>query len=762
MLQVNNGYSSTSPEVEAGDASSGSPMDFVDVAIGILRRQWPVLTISAVLTIAAAVLFYLKSPPTYLATATVVIDTAKFQLFSQQSGSLGEVSIDNAAAVESQLEIIKSEKIALKVIEDLHLADNFAKMGRLPAWLSARLSSVFGEPEPESDFQRTRNALAAFEKRMTVARKGIALLIDISFLSTNRELSAVIANKVAETYVTDQLDAKYEATRLGSAWLEGRIADLRGQAEAAERAVVEFKAKNNIVDAGTGRLAEQQLSEVNGQLALARVQTAEAKARLERIAAFTRASSEEVEVNAVLTGVLTNEPLTKLRSQFGELSGRAADFEQKYGRSHLSVVTLRAQMAQLRAAMLDEVHRLSESYDSDFNLASTRERNLESDLTKLIGQTEATNRASVRLHELESVAQSSISLYDNFRKRYMESLEQQSFPVPEARVLTRAVPPLSPERKSVLKMLAVILGAGATFGVGVALLREVGDRTYRTVNQVERRLHVNCISMIPHVADEAAQTTSGTGDGGTLGQRTFEFPPGPIWQIVSSPLSAYAEAMRSIKLAIDLNAANKSTKVIGITSTLPREGKSTLAASLALTIGRTGARVILLDCDLRNPALTRVFSPNVTKGFVEVLSGEISLTDALWKDRTGLVPFLPAVFDSRYSQSTEVMVSRAAKSFFENLRSSYDYVIVDLPPLAPIVDTRATVPLIDCFIYVIQWGTTKIDVVDHALGREPAICENLLGVVLNDVNVKRLRSYDRKNASIYENSHYSQYGYVVD
>jgi succinoglycan biosynthesis transport protein ExoP len=108
------------------------------------------------------------------------------------------------------------------------------------------------------------------------------------------------------------------------------------------------------------------------------------------------------------------------------------------------------------------------------------------------------------------------------------------------------------------------------------------------------------------------------------------------------------------------------------------------------------------------------------------------------------------------------MVSRTAKTFFESLRNSYDYVIVDLPPLAPIVDTRAAAPLIDTYLYVIAWGSTKIDVIDHALGREPAIVENLLGVVLNNVDVKSLRSYDKKNASIYENSHYSQYGYIVD
>jgi polysaccharide biosynthesis transport protein len=758
MLQVNNGYSSAPPEVEA-EAPSSSPMELVDMALGMVRRQWLVLTVSILLTIVATLLFYGKSTPSYVATATVVIDQAKFQLFTQQPGSLGEVSIDSASAMESQLEIIKSEKIALKVIEDLKLVDIFVKPSRRQGWMVW----LFGAPEQLSDFERTRAALAVFEKRLAVTRKGIALLIEISFTSPSREQSASVANKVAETYVTDQLEAKYEATRLGSAWLEGRVATLRGQVEADQRAVVEFKAKNNIVDAGTGRLAEQQLTEVNSQLALARVQTSEAKARLERVSALTRAVTEEAAINAVLTGVLTNETLTKLRQQYAEKNSLATDFEQKYGHNHQSVVNLRAQMAQLRATMLDEVHRLSESYESDYNLAATREKTLDTDIAKLIAQTEATNRASVRLRELESAALTSTQMYDSFRKRYMESLEQQSFPLPEARVLTKAVPPPSPEFKSLMKVLAGIFGAGTSLGVGIALYRELSDRTYRTVSQVERHLHVNCIAMAPHVdskSDQAAIPIQGDGVGDE--QHIFEFPQGPVWQVVSAPLSAYAEAMRSVKLAIDLNNANKTTKVVGMTSTLPREGKSTMAASLALTIGRTGARVILLDCDLRNPALTRALSPNVTKGFVEVLSGEISLKDALWTDRTGLVSFLPAVFDSRFSQSTEVMVSKTAKTFFENLRNNYDYVIVDLPPLAPIVDTRATVPLIDSYIFVIQWGSTKIDVIDHALGREPAIYENLLGVMLNNVDVKSLRSYDKKNASIYENSHYSQYGYVVD
>ena len=339
----------------------------------------------------------------------------------------------------------------------------------------------------------------------------------------------------------------------------------------------------------------------------------------------------------------------------------------------------------------------------------------------------------------------------------MESVEQQSFPVPDARLLTRAVPPLNREYKGLFKMIAAMFGAGLGLGVGAALFRELMDRTYRTAAQVERGLQVHCLAMVPHVENRSDGEPSASSI--MWEQRIFEVPQGPIWYVVGSPLTAYAEALRSVKLAIDLNTGSKSTKIIGVTSTLPREGKSTMAASLALTIGRTGASVILLDCDLRNPTLTKTFVPGVTKGFVDVLLGKVSLNDALWTDQTGLISFLPVVFDSRYFQSTEVMASKAAKKFFESLRNSYDYVIVDLPPLVPIVDTRATTPLIDASVFVIRWGSTKKNVVEHALGREPGICENMLGVVLNNVDMKLLRSYDEKNSTLYQNEHYSQYGY---
>jgi succinoglycan biosynthesis transport protein ExoP len=213
--------------------------------------------------------------------------------------------------------------------------------------------------------------------------------------------------------------------------------------------------------------------------------------------------------------------------------------------------------------------------------------------------------------------------------------------------------------------------------------------------------------------------------------QTIEPGQDPIWSVVDCPLAGYAEAMRSIKLAIDLNAMARTNKIIGVTSSLPREGKSTISASLALSIGCTGARVILLDCDLRNPGLTQKLAPGATAGLLEVLAGKSSFADALWMDEAKLTSFLPAAVPSRFAGSSDIFGSKAAKALFDRLRNEYDYTVVDLPPLAPVIDTRATTHLIDSYVFVIEWGGTRIDVVEHALGRAPGVAENVLGVGLS-------------------------------
>jgi len=190
------------------------------------------------------------------------------------------------------------------------------------------------------------------------------------------------------------------------------------------------------------------------------------------------------------------------------------------------------------------------------------------------------------------------------------------------------------------------------------------------------------------------------------------------------------------------------------------EGKSTMTAALALLIAQAGGRVILLDCDLRNPTLTRTFSPSAKTGFIEVISEKAALDDVVWTDPKTKLAFLPAVMKSRVAHTNEILASTATKNLFEELRRRYEYIIVDLSPLAPVVDVRTTTHLVNSYVYVVEWGVTKIDVVKRALADAPGIRENLLGAVLNKADVSQLNRYAAHRGAYYDNKDYARYGYT--
>jgi polysaccharide biosynthesis transport protein len=757
MLEVNDSYPMASSNLASSEPNPFSVFDYVEWAIGFLIRQAWVIIFTIVITCAAVGTYFFLASPHYKATATVVIDAAKFQLFQP----VGEVSIESSAAVESQLEILRSEKLALEVIKQLHLADN-PQTAPAEGWFG----QLFGHRSQPTPYEHTRAVLAGLQKHLTVRRLGAAWMIEISYESRDPEQAAVVANAVAEAYIADQLEGKYQTTRQASTWLEGRLKDLREQMMTAQRAVVEFKSQNNIVDAGGGRLvSDQQLSELNSQLAVARAQASEAKARYDRVSAIGEATAASGTVSVPVTDTQLNDTIAKLRSRLLELANKESDWSAKFGSQHLAVVNLRNQIAQLRAAILDELNRIGGSYKNDYDLALSRVKNLEQELDQVIVSSENSSRAQVRLRELESSAQTSKGLYDSLLKRYMESMEQQSYPVTEARVITRAVRPLDREYKTMLKILAVMLGGGMSFGFGIAVLREISDQVFRTVDQLENRLRSKCLTLVPKWKPDAKKVKpdvapSKNSQPELPGARTIADMDAPIRSIVDSPLSAYAEALRTLKLEIDLHGAAKKGKVVGLTSSLPKEGKSTLSASLAFTMGYTDARVILIDFDLRNPTLSRMLAPNAGTGLIEVATGKIPLADAIWMDQTRCITFLPAVLSPRFVQTNELIASNVIKTLLNKLRTEYDYIVVDLPPLAPIVDTRATTHLIDSYIFVVEWGVTKTNIVEYALRRAPGVAENLLGVVLNKVDMKLLQRYDRKNVGYYSNKHYAQYGYV--
>jgi polysaccharide biosynthesis transport protein len=727
----------------------------IDFVLSFLRRRYLTILICLLLALPVGALYLFFAPPTYTGSTTMMIETRNSQIL--QKNSVGDLRPD-AAWIESQIGILKSQNVAAYVVKQLRLAEDRAflrsNMGPFDKLL-ARLG--WGDPEPTTEAERTGAAIGTVMGGLDIRRVGQSYMMRIDFSSHNWEQAGRVAGAMIDAYIFDQLNSKYQANRRAGDWLQERLQALREQAAAAERAVVEFKAKNNIVAAGGTLMNEKQLTEVSSQAAAARAQASDVALRLERIGAVRGAYETEKSSSAEDENVaeaMSNPIITKLREKYLELVNREADWSVRYGKNHQAVVNLRNQIRDARKSIYNELGRIEEVWKSDLEVAKKRQAEFEQSLGSLVSQSTETNQARVALFSLEASAQSYRRLYDNFLQQHTESVQQQTFPISDARLISPAgVGKTAPQP---LKVWIVTAFAGMMLGVGLGALREIMDRGFRTRDQVRSVLGTECVALFPLLPDHRNRMFSRR-QPLALPQPAQRGAPRGICSsariirtIVSSPSSPYADAIRSIKLTVDLNSQQPNyTKVIGLTSCLPSEGKSTLAAATAALIAQSGARVLLLDCDLRHPALSRALAPDASAGFVDVVAGKIDLADAVWDDPTTNMAFLPAGADPEVPNATEILSSEAAKSLFSTIQIKYDYVIVDLAPLVAGVDVRATSGLIDSYVLVIEWGATKVDAVQYALRNAPNVHENIVGVVLNKVNIPVMSRYDSHGARDY-------------
>src|SRR5215471_11727738 len=582
-----------------------------------LHRQYRVIVVAFLSMVALAAVYLFTTPPSFTAIAKLLIDSRKVQLFQQQS-VLGDTPAD-PWSIDSQVEILLSENVLLPVIKELHLTEDpefvapddglFSTIkGRvlnLPATIMGLVVNPSGssEGQPSEEFALTRAAIGRLQSHLTISRSGLTYLINIGFRSHNPQRAAQVANAVAEAYVNDQLQAKYQATRRAGTWMGDRIKELRDQVTSAEHAVVDFKTKNNIVAVGGHLLMnEQQLSELNSSLSKARADTAGAKAKLNRIDEILRSGAEIPD--ATVADSLQNQVINGLRSQYLDYSRKEAEYSAKYGAGHGAVLNLRRKMHETRRVIFDELGRIAQTYQSDYEIAKAREESISKSLADIVSQSQTTNQAQIALHDLESSAQTYRTLHDDFLRRYTEAVQQQSFPITDARLITTATRSLGPSNPRTKLILMVASAGGLILGFGLGLLRDITDRAFRTNDQVASILNTDCIAVLPKVKGpmRLPSPQSGRAYAG-LEHRIIRRDQSPFWAVVDSPLSRFAESIRAIKVAADYNKSSEGGKVLAFTAALPNEGKSTVAMALAQSIATVGGRVLLLDADLRNPVL---------------------------------------------------------------------------------------------------------------------------------------------------------------
>jgi succinoglycan biosynthesis transport protein ExoP len=704
--------------------------------VDIVRRQWPLIATVVGCCLALVVAYSLTATPYYTGSTSILVDTRQAQLLSK-SNDANSTLID-PGFVESQVEILQSDDLIRSVVESMNLtSDPEYVEGDLLSNIIGAVVSALGLAEPESKDFVKRMVVAAMKKNLKVERVGVTYVLTLSFKSRDPDKAARIANALADQYMVGVLEAKYQSTKRASEWLQRRSAELQQQAMDADRAVQTFKAQNNIVGTSKGLMSEQQLSDVNTQLIQARAATAEAKARLDRINAIT----DQDLAQPTVTDALNNTVITRLRAQYLDLAAQYADWSNKYGKDHQASMNLASKMQELRRAIKDEVKRIADAYKSDYEIARSRESSLDSDLNKLIGESSSASQAQVKLRSLESAADTYRTLYNNFLQQLQEATQNQSFPISEARIISTAE---KPDKKSWPRIGLLLLGGlvgGLCFGVGGAVAKELLTEVLRTPVEVEAETALQCLGTLPEINPDRLEGSSSDPDGGSLARYALEHP-----------FSRYAETLRNVKTAVDLARLSRETNVIAIVSSLPKEGKTTVAANLAHLASLTGHRTLLIDGDLHTRALTRKLAPGAKTGLVEALAEPNLFERHVQVDRHSKLNFLPSVVQTRLVNSADLLASAAMADFLRTARKQYDYIFVDLAPVLPVTDAKAAGHLIDAIVYVVEWGKTRRAAVNESLAELDVFKNKIVGIVLNRANPKTL-----KRIESYKGRHYSDY-----
>jgi succinoglycan biosynthesis transport protein ExoP len=732
----------------------------IDLVTGFLQRRYRLILLGLLLALPFGALYLYITPPSYTASSIMMIEPRKGGL-EALTGS----SVPDAVWIESQSIALKSLNIANYVVKQLRLADDpqFVRSGVW--WLDKLLFRLgWGEdPEPKTEPERVGAAIAALNNGLGIKRLGQSYMMQIDFRSQNGEQAARIANTVIDAYIFDQLNAKYQANRRSTDWLQERLQALREQAAAAERAAIEYRSKNNIVATGAGLMNEKELTEISGGLVSARAHASDVQVRLERVQAVRKAYQQERpnsgEQDETVPEAMASAIITPLRAKYLDLVNREADWSARYGKNHRAVVLLNNQIRDIRRSIGDELGRIEENLKSEYEIAKKRAEEFDKSQTKLISQSTETNQALVTYFSLDAAAKSYRRLYDNFLQRHTEAVQQQTFPITEARQISSASAVKTGPKTALVGLMTIV--AGAMIGGGFAVLREIMDRKFRTREQVQSVLATECLALVPLVADNSKkrilskprrplaleQRREERFDiNGRVGARNICITPKIMQMIIDAPGCAYAEAIRAIKLTIDMNH-QANAKIIGLTSSLPSEGKSTLAVAMATLIAQSGARVMLVDCDVRHSSISRLLAPDASTGLLDVVAGTVDLADAVWTDEATQLEFLPV--GQSVANATEFLASKAAKSLFDTLQIKYDYVIVDLAPLVANMDVRSTSGFIDSYLLVVEWGSTKVDAVQYALRHAPSVHANMVGVVLNKVDMAVMGRYDSYGANYY-------------
>jgi polysaccharide biosynthesis transport protein len=678
--------------------------------INVLRDRMAVILGATALTTLLSIIYILLAPPTYVATAWILIDDQKPRVMntpdivSNLRFDLGVPMLSQV--IDSQIALIRSPDMAEYIIRSQSL---------YPA--------VAGKPNAPIPEIQIKNFLDDLSAR----RMGLTFIIAVSYTNKSRDRASEIANAVANAYIDQQVRAKNKTKTEATDWLRRRVGELNAQVRDEASRIEEYKVKAGLVSLGTEFLKEREVSKTMDRLIELRAEASGVEARLKMVESLAK---DPEKLNAVAPA-MQSAVITEHRKQHATLSARLAQTISRMGDAHPDVRTIRAEMRDVEEAITKEISRAVESLRNDAEVARSQAEMQLQQLVALKGQLLNGTNEIVQLREMELNSKSTRDLYSLLLTRLKESEVQTSLENPDARIITAAKAP----EKASWPVKSVVLAGGLLSGLlistALVLMQEYSQGTVRSIQDLINSVGIPHVASLPAEGLEAPQLWHEQAARHVFpAWRTVEDNP-PVRHALDNLSSPYAEAVFSIKQFAAVGAAGAG-KVIAVVSARPGEGKTSTALNLADYVSGTGQKVLLVDGDLRQATLTHLLCPQgAHQTLADVTSGRGQSEDVFVTDALSGFRFCPARAAGAGERPMEVLASQGMATLLDNLRQTYEAIIIDTSPILEYVDARALLEHVDVVLIVVERGRTTRDDLNETLAFLPSGSRYKKGLVFN-------------------------------
>ncbi len=723
-----------------GHPSHGEKEGEIDIralALVLWRRKWVIFNTAVFLLVLSTIVVF-QLTPRYTAQAMLAIESRQNSVVDLEAVVSG-LGTDQAA-IKTEIDVLKSRRLVGKLVDSMKLTGDpefnsrlndsrslFSYLNPMSYLSDSWKAAIFGtKPDTrtaEEIAEATRaQVITAVAERLDVSNPPRSYTLNLTFESASAQKASRIVNRLADLYLTDQLEVKFEATQRANEWLNERVAQLRDKVRVSEQAAQQFRERHQLVQTqSAGLVNEQQLAQINTQLVTARTELARIEARQRQIE--QNAADGKIEESGLIE-VLQSPLIQRLKEQESGVQRERAELATRYGPKHPKMLNVQAELADIKAKISYEIDKIVAGIRGEAEVASIRVQTLQQNLESLKAESFEVSRAQVQMRELDREAEANRLLLQTFLTRFKETSSQDGMQQADARIIAKADTPLVasfPKKKMILTLVSFV---GVALGIGLAFLLEALDNGYRNFDQLRQDLQLRSLGMIPLVDKSALKDRK------------------PEEYIAQKPNSSFAEAHRNVHASLMFSGKDGSTpKVMAVTSSVPGEGKSTATLCLAQILGRTGLKVLVVECDLRRPVFRQRMNVSKDKHLSvnDILTGSAQDSGKdIFKDEVTGIHLLWA---ERVEDPQERFTSAEFRHFLSEARKRYDLVLLDTPPIMAVADAMIIARHAESVMFVIQWEQTPKGIVKTAVKQLAQTQIPLAGAVLTQVNIKRHRGY---------------------